>query len=68
MDKNETVVVDNREPRSSNVGVGIAIAVLVLVVLFFLFGGFNLFTGGGQGTTETQAPTTNIETPTTTAP
>jgi hypothetical protein len=37
-------------------------------VLFFLFGGFNLFTGGGQGTTETQAPTTNVETPTTTAP
>lgn len=68
MTQKETVVVDTGERRSNNTGVGVAIAVLVLVILFFLFGGFNLFTGTGGQTTTNEAPTTNVETPTTTAP
>ena len=65
MDRKETVVVDNHEPRSTGVGagVGIAIAVLAIIILFFVFGGFNLFSGRSQNSTNTYSPTTNVQTP-----
>jgi hypothetical protein len=46
----ETVVVDNGERRSHS-GLITLVVILGLILLFFLFGGFNLFSGGGGSTT-----------------
>lgn len=63
MAERETVIVENneapRERRSSNGWVGVVIA-LLLIALFFMFGGFNMFSGAGAG----NSTTTPVPTPT----
>lgn len=56
----ETVVIeDNREPRQSYGWVAGLVIILAIIIVFFLFGGFNLFSGGGA---QTQTETTTTET------
>lgn len=62
MTDRETVVVEKGERRSNNGWIGILIA-LILIVLFFMFGGFSMFSG--QASPSTATPTTT--TPTTNA-
>lgn len=70
MAEKETVIVENndapRERRSSSGWVGVVIA-LLLIALFFMFGGFNMFSGAGTGTSTPTTPVTN-PTGTSTAP
>jgi hypothetical protein len=62
MTDKETVVVEKGERRSNNGWVGVLIA-LILIVLFFMFGGFSMFSG--QASPSTSAPKTTTPTPNT---
>jgi hypothetical protein len=66
MAEKETVIVENneapRERSSSNGWVGLVIA-LLLVVIFFMFGGFNMFSGAGMDSSTTAPVTTPTATP-----
>lgn len=56
MVEKETVVVDNSERRSHS-GWIIALIVLALIVLFYIFGGFSMFSGQAGTGADVTVPT-----------
>ena len=60
-ERRETVVVEGDRGNRSSFGWLVVVAVIAfLILLFFVFGGANLFTGGG---TDAETETINVDTP-----